>query len=118
MTISGSRNKNCLNRRKKQKPPGSKPGGYGVTPVCRESRQGPLRDLEVFRGGFAAVADEFVLDDLSLVEGAEASALDGRDMDEHVFIPGRGLDEPIALSWIEPFDGAFLHRLSPRSVRT
>ena len=35
-----------------------------------------LSDLEVFRGGLAAIGDEFVLDHLSLVEGAEASPLD------------------------------------------
>src|SRR5262249_18670618 len=92
--------------------------GLGAIPVCRGTRQGPLCDLEVFRGSFAAVGDEFVLDHLSLVEGAEARTLDGGDMDEHILVSSRRPNEPIALSWIEPFDGAFLHRLSPRSVRT
>src|SRR5436190_2514431 len=34
-------------------------------------------------------------------------------MDEHILVSGRGPNEPVAFSWIEPFDGAFLHRLSP-----
>src|SRR5205823_10485057 len=32
---------------------------------------------------------------------------------EHVLLAGRRADEPVALSGIEPFDGALLHRLSP-----
>src|SRR5580704_15584270 len=35
-------------------------------------------------------------------------------MDEHVLIADRRLDEPITLCRVEPLDGAFLHRLSPR----
>src|SRR5262249_28104840 len=38
---------------------------------------------------------------------------DSRDVDEHVLLAGRWTDEPVALSRIEPFDGALLHRLSP-----
>src|SRR5258707_9029638 len=93
-----------------------KPGATGNTRLPG-NRSGTLSDLEVFRGSLAAVGDELVLDRLSLVEGAEASALDGGDVNEHIVVPARGLDEPIALSRIKPFDGAFLHRPSPRSVR-
>jgi hypothetical protein len=50
---------------------------------------------------------------MAIIERAKAGALDGRDMDEHILVAARRLDEPIALSWIEPLDGALLHRLSP-----
>ena len=89
-----------------------KPGATGNTRTPG-NRRGTLGDLEVFRGRLAAVDDEFVLDRLSLVKGAQASPFDGGDMDEYVLVSGRGLDEPIALCGIEPFDGASLHRLSP-----
>src|ERR1700756_379416 len=70
-------------------------------------------DLEVFGRGLAAVGHEFVFDHLAFVEGAETRPLDGGDVDEHVLVPGRRTDEAVALSRIEPFDGALLHRLSP-----
>src|SRR5271166_214438 len=69
--------------------------------------------LEVFRRCLAAIGHELVLDGLPFVERAEASALDRGNMDEHVLFSGRRPNEPVAFSWIEPFDGAFLHRLSP-----
>src|SRR5271165_2389417 len=100
-----------------KKPPGA-PGATGNTrgPI---NRPGPrLCDLEVLGGRLAAIGDEFVLDHLSLVEGAQAGALDRGDVDEHVLVSRRRPDEAVALSRIEPFDGALLHRLSPRSVRT
>src|ERR1700693_4245796 len=74
------------------------------------------RDLKMFRGCPAAVGHEFVLDSLTLIERAQASALDGRDMDEDVLVAACRFDEAVALGWIEPFDGALLHRLPPQSV--
>src|SRR5208337_3376836 len=71
------------------------------------------RDLQIFRGGLAAIFHKVVLNDLIFVEGRKPSALDRRDMDEHVLIAGHRLDEPITLGRVEPLDGAFLHRLSP-----
>src|ERR1043166_7037062 len=72
-----------------------------------------LGNLEVFRGGFAAIFHEVVFDHLILVEGRESGTLDSGDMDEYVLIAGHRLDEPITLGRVEPIDGAFLHRLSP-----
>src|SRR5262249_5151773 len=95
-----------------KKPPGV-PGATGNTrgPI---NRPGPRsRDLEVLGGGLAAVGDEFVLDHLSLVEGAQSGAFDRGNVDEHVLVPCRRPAEAVALSRIEPFDGALLHRLSP-----
>src|SRR3954451_19004158 len=72
-----------------------------------------LRDLEVFRGGLAAIFHEVIFDNLIFVEGREPGALDRGDMDEHVLVSLHRLDEPITLGRVEPLDGAFLHRLSP-----
>src|SRR5262249_32012513 len=69
--------------------------------------------LEVLRRCLAAIGHELVLDSLPFVERAEASALHRGNVDEYVLVPGRRPNEPVAFSWIEPFDGAFLHRLSP-----
>src|SRR5882762_6245137 len=80
--------------------------------VLSRSRRS-LGDLEVFRGGLAAIFHKVVFDHLIFVEGGESRALDRRDMDEHVLIAGHRLDEPITLGRVEPLDGAFLHRLSP-----
>src|SRR5262249_11601997 len=68
---------------------------------------------EVLGRGLAPIGDELIFDHLTLVESAEASAFDGRNVDEHVLVSGRWSDEPVALSRIEPFDGAFVHRRSP-----
>src|SRR6266566_3459126 len=70
-------------------------------------------DLEVLRRALAAIGDELVLHSLTFVERAQAGALHGRDVDEHVFVSGRWPDEPIAFGRVEPFDGAFLHGRSP-----
>src|SRR5262249_61330569 len=69
--------------------------------------------VEILRGCLAAIGHELVLDSLPLVERVETSALDRRDVDEDVLFSARGPNEPVAFSWIEPFDGALLHRLSP-----
>src|SRR5215470_3553957 len=75
------------------------------------------RNFQIFRRGSAAVSNKFVLDRLALVERAQASALDGRDVNKHILVAARGLDEPVALGRIEPLDGALLHRLSPKSFQ-
>src|SRR4029077_2277706 len=92
----------------------------GVRPGATRRRNRPglgSRNFQIFRRGSAAVANKFVLDRLALVERAQASALDGRDVYEHILVAGRGLDEPVALGRIEPLDGALLHRLSPKSFQ-
>src|SRR5438309_935386 len=62
--------------------------------------------LEILRRCLAAIGHELVLNSLALVESAEASALHRRDMNEDVLVAGRWPNEPVAFSWIEPFDGA------------
>src|SRR5215469_7252092 len=75
------------------------------------------RNFQIFRRGSAAVGNKFVLHRLALVERAQAGALNGRDVNEHILIAGRRLDEPVALGRIEPLDAALLHRLSPKSFQ-
>src|SRR5438132_769036 len=65
--------------------------------------------LEIFRRTLTAIADQFVFDDLTLVESAEACTFDGRDMDEHVLISSRRFDKPVAFGRVEPLDSTFLH---------
>jgi hypothetical protein len=45
----------------------------------------PLPDPKIGRGLSAAIALNLVLDGLSLVERAQASPLNSRDMDKHIF---------------------------------
>src|SRR6185312_6314245 len=86
-------------------------GNPGAT---QPDRRGPgLRDFEIFRRRTAAVGDQFILDRLALVERPQSGALDCRDMDKHVLLAVRRLDEAVAPGGIKPFDGALLHRLSP-----
>src|SRR4051794_29777121 len=81
--------------------------------IFEDDRGRVLGNLEVFRGGLAAIFHEVIFDNLIFVEGGESSALDRGDMDEHVLVSLHRLDEPITLGRVEPLDGAFLHRLSP-----
>src|SRR5215475_10878768 len=93
--------------------PGCWPGAISSSDDRTQPAMIASGDLDVLRGGLAAIGDELVLDHLSLIQAAEASPLDRRDVDEHVLIAGGRPDEPVAFRRIEPFDGAFLHRLSP-----
>jgi hypothetical protein len=45
----------------------------------------PLPDPKIGRGLSAAIALNLVLDGLSLVERTQASPLNSRDMDKHIF---------------------------------
>src|SRR5580704_8502227 len=58
-------------------------------------------DFEVFCGRLAAIADDLVLDLLAFIEGAEACALYGRDVDEHVLAATLRLNEAVALGGVE-----------------
>src|SRR6202012_2079296 len=69
-------------------------------------------NLQVFCRRLAAVLHEVVFDDLVFVQRGESGALDRGDVDEHVPVAALGLDEAVTLGWVEPLDGAFLHRLS------
>src|SRR5947209_11962863 len=76
-----------------------------------------LRYFQVFRRGSATVCNQFVLNRLALVKCAQAGTLDGRNVNEHILVAARRLDEPVALGRIEPLDGALLHRLPPESFQ-
>jgi hypothetical protein len=70
-------------------------------------------DFEVFCGRLAAIADDLVLDLLAFIEGAEACALYGRDVDEHVLAATLRLNEAVALGGVEPFHSSDRHQDSP-----
>src|SRR5262245_30033450 len=65
--------------------------------------------FEIVRRLFAAVADHFIFHRLTLVERAQAGALDRRDMDEYVSAAALRLNESIAFRRVEPFHGATGH---------
>src|SRR5215475_6659989 len=93
--------------------PGTRPGATGKLAGRVTGLPAASRHLEILRRRLAAIGHELVLDSLTFVERAETCALDRRDMDKDVLFSARGPNEPVAFSWIEPFDGALLHRLSP-----
>src|SRR5580704_3459366 len=49
------------------------------------------------------------IDDLPLIETAEAGSFDCRDVDEHIFAAALWLNEPIPLLRVEPLHGTFRH---------
>src|SRR5262249_40090603 len=65
--------------------------------------------FEIVRRLLAAVADHFIFEHLTLVERAQAGALDRGDMDEHVSAAALRLNESIAFRRVEPFHGAGSH---------
>src|SRR5262249_367958 len=65
--------------------------------------------FEIVRRLLAAVADNLVIDDLTLVERSQAGALHRGDMDEHVSAAALRLNETIALRRVEPFHSAGSH---------
>src|SRR5262245_16381698 len=93
--------------------PGARPGATGKLAARVTGLPAASGHLEILRRCLAAIGHELVLDSLAFVERAEASTLDRRDVDKDVLLSARGPNEPVAFSWIEPFDGALLHRLSP-----
>src|SRR5215831_9779582 len=93
------------------KTPGARPGATGKLVGRMPGLPVTSGHLQILRRCLAAIGHELVFDSLTLVERAETSALDRRDVDEYVLISARRANEPVAFSWIEPFDGALL-RLS------
>src|SRR6266478_5565181 len=71
------------------------------------------RDLEIHRRCFSAVLFHLILDLLPLVERAQSSTFDCRDVDKHVSAAALRLNKSIALSRIEPFHRAARHCRSP-----
>src|SRR6266511_837441 len=66
-------------------------------------------DFEVVCRFLAAIADDFILNDLPFIEGAQSRSLDGGNMDEHVFAAPLRLNESVALGRIEPLHGSCRH---------
>src|SRR5690349_10244630 len=87
----------------------------------RRNKKGPRRglshglqksseSLQIHRGLLAVAAGlEVEADLLALIEGGQARALDGGDVDECVLAAARRLDEAVTLGGIEEFDDAFGH---------
>src|SRR3984893_16656947 len=72
-------------------------------------------DFNVLRRGFAAVADDFILDLLAFIERAQASALHRRDMNEYVLRAALGLNETVAFGRVDPLHRSGRHQESPSS---
>src|SRR2546429_7481223 len=70
-------------------------------------------DLEIHRRCFSAVLFDLILDLLPLVERAQSSTFDCRDVYKHVSAAALRLSKSIAFSRIEPFHRAARHCRSP-----
>src|SRR5262249_10316594 len=73
--------------------------------ICRVSvvsRSRPSADLEVVGRFLAAIADDFVLDGLPLIEGAQAGPLDCGDVNKNVPAAALRLNKAISLGRVEP----------------
>src|SRR5262245_31611106 len=92
----------------RQRSPLAAGSAHRVQILARPSR---LLDLTRLLAATAPVVFEHKGNPVALVEGADASLLEGRGMDEHVLAAILGLDETIALSGIEK-----LHRTSDAHV--
>src|SRR6266496_3834990 len=66
-------------------------------------------DLEVFGGLLAPIAGNFVLNDLPLVESAQAGTLDRGKVDEHILAAALRLNESVALGRVEPLHSSCGH---------
>src|SRR5262245_48352452 len=65
--------------------------------------------FEVVRRLLAAVGDHFIFDHLTLVERAQAGALDRGAMDEYISAAVLRFNESIAFRRVKPFNGASSH---------
>src|SRR5258708_40260805 len=72
-----------------------------------------LAEPEVFRRFLAPVSNHLVAHFGALIEVAEPSLLDSRDVDEYVLAAGVGLNKSEALRWIEPFHCTCRHVRTP-----
>ena len=70
-------------------------------------------NLQIFRRCLSLVRDFLVLDNLTLIETAEAGSLDSRDMDEHVFSAALRLNKSVTFLSIEPLHRTARHFRAP-----
>src|SRR4051812_40845800 len=68
-----------------------------------------LADLEILRGGLAAIAHEFVLNPLAFIERAQSGAFHGRNVHENVLSAVRRLNKAVAFGRVEPFHVSASH---------
>src|SRR5258708_2687221 len=66
-------------------------------------------NLEVLGRALAAIADELILDPLTVVERAKAGALHRRDVYEHILAAVGRLDEAVAFGRVEPLHSSASH---------
>src|SRR5262249_8109253 len=76
---------------------------------------GKSADLEILGRHLSAVLNDLVFNRLTLVEGAQTSALNSRNMNENVLTTTAALrlDEPVAFGRVEPFNSTGSHSVSP-----
>src|SRR6266545_2784258 len=70
-------------------------------------------DLEIHRRCFPAVLFDLILDLLPLIERAQSSTFDCRDVNKDISAPALRLNKSIAFGRIEPFNAACRHSRSP-----
>jgi hypothetical protein len=93
-----------------------RPDRWGGRPAEIKNAKSAL-NLEILRRRFALVRDFLVFDDLPLIETAEASSFDRRDVDEHIFAAALWLNKPVSLLRVEPLHGTCSHlSLLPSSI--
>src|SRR5205814_6114193 len=84
-----------------------------ITSRNPEPNPAPSTDLQVLGRFLASVGDDFIMNRLAFVEGAQTSTLNRGNMDEHVLAAALRLNETIAFRWIEPLHRSCSHcRLS------
>src|SRR6185295_16079821 len=73
-------------------------------------------DLQVLGRGLAAIGDLFVFNSLSFIKRRKPGLLNRRNVNKSVLAACAGLDETIALCWVEPLDRTFSHSRRLRGI--
>src|SRR5262245_38507867 len=73
-------------------------------------------NLQVLGRSLAAIGDLFVLNRLSLIEARKSGLLNRRNVNKNVLAARAGLDETVALCWVEPLDRTFRHSRRLRGI--
>ena len=84
-------------------------GVIHLPPIARN-----LLNFEIFRGLFAAIGNDFVLNVLTFVERAQPGPLHSGDVNEHILAAALRLDKAVTLCRVEPLHSACSHYQSPR----